>query len=115
MDNIVANALRHTPNGGQITVRVKRNAGAVVIEVQDSGEGIPLEHLPHVFERFYKAASTTGLASPGSGLGLAIVKAIVQRHHGRVNATSTPGAGTTMRIELPMHSTVIQSETHFPL
>jgi two-component system OmpR family sensor kinase len=62
--------------------------------------------LPHIFDRFYKASSTNGLASPGTGLGLSIVKAIVTRHGGHITASSEPGRGTTIRMEIPSPSVV---------
>lgn len=101
VENVTANAVRHTPDGGAIRLHAERAGENVVLTVSDSGEGIAPEHLPHIFDRFYKTASAKGIASRGSGLGLSIVKAIVTRHGGRVSATSTVGAGTTIRIELP--------------
>ena len=97
IENVMGNALRHTPAGGRISLRASRDGERVVIEVSDSGEGISSEHLPHIFDRFYKASSTSGLASPGSGLGLSIVKAIIIRHGGHISASSEPGMGTTIR------------------
>jgi signal transduction histidine kinase/tetratricopeptide (TPR) repeat protein len=101
VENVTANAMRHTPPGGIIRLRAERSGGSIVLTVSDSGEGIAPEHLPHIFDRFYKTASARGMASRGSGLGLSIVKAVVERHNGRVSATSTVGEGTTIRIELP--------------
>jgi two-component system sensor histidine kinase BaeS len=101
IENVIANALRHTPHGGRIALTAQRNGENVVIEVCDSGKGIPSEHLPHIFDRFYKASSTAGIASPGSGLGLSIVKAIVTRHGGHVTVSSESGIGTIIRMELP--------------
>lgn len=101
LDNLITNALRHTPSGGVIELKASKDEQAIVLEVSDSGEGIPPEHLPFIFDRFYKASSTKGIASRGSGLGLSIVKAIVTRHGGRVSATSTPGAGATVKIKMP--------------
>jgi two-component system sensor histidine kinase BaeS len=101
IENMTANAIRHTPDGGSIQLRAERADEAIVITVIDSGEGIAPEHLPHIFDRFYKTASAKGMASRGSGLGLSIVKAVVARHGGRVSATSQVGVGTTIRIELP--------------
>lgn len=102
LENLVVNALRHTPHGGSVRLTARREGGEVVLTVSDSGEGIPPEHLPFVFDRFYKATSADGTASPGSGLGLSIVKAIVTRHGGRVSAESTPGQGTTISVTLPV-------------
>lgn len=101
LENLLANALRHTPDGGSIYLNAVLRESVVILEVRDSGEGIPDADLPFIFDRFYKASSSMGVASPGSGLGLTIVKAIVLRHGGKVAAASQPGQGTTIRIELP--------------
>jgi signal transduction histidine kinase len=111
LENVMANALRHTPDGGHISLRAQRHDANVVIEVCDSGEGIPSEHLPHIFDRFYKASSATGIASPGSGLGLSIVKAIVHRHGGQVSASSESGIGTIIRMELPAAAVAPETQT----
>jgi len=105
LENITTNAIRHTPSGGGIELKGEALGGTIVLTVSDTGEGISPEHLPLIFDRFYKAASTKGVAARGSGLGLSIVKAIVTRHGGRVSASSTLGKGTTIRIELPVRST----------
>jgi signal transduction histidine kinase len=99
LQNLAANALRHTPAGGRITLAAEPRPDSTRIRVADTGVGIAPEHLPHIFERFYKADPSRSAA--GSGLGLSIVKAIVERHGGRVAATSVPGQGTTFEIELP--------------
>jgi signal transduction histidine kinase len=106
VDNVTANALRHTGDGGTIVlkseaVRTNGSAPAVRLTVTDSGEGIPAEELPLIFDRFYKAKSGRRGPSNGSGLGLSIVKAIVERHGGTVWAHSTLGRGTTIGLELP--------------
>ena len=99
--NLAANALRHTPRGGSIVLNAALEDAAIVVTVSDTGSGIAPEHLPHVFDRFYKVdPSRTGHAS-GSGLGLSIVKAIVERHGGTVTATSRPGGGTTFTLKFP--------------
>jgi two-component system OmpR family sensor kinase len=104
LQNVAANAVRHTPPRGRIRLEAARVAHpqpGVRIAVRDSGPGIPPEHLPHVFDRFYKAdASRTGDAS-GSGLGLSIVRAIVERHGGSVTAANADGGGTVFEILLP--------------
>jgi signal transduction histidine kinase len=104
VQNLVANAIRHTPPGGQVTVAVERSGGEVVLSVQDTGPGIPPEHLPRVFDRFYKVdESRTGTELPsGSGLGLSIVQAIVARHGGTVSASNVDGAGARFEIRLPV-------------
>ncbi len=99
VQNLCSNALRHTPPGGTVRLGAARTDDAIVIRVSDSGVGIPAEHLPHVFDRFYKADRSRTQA--GSGLGLSIVKAIVERHGGSVSVTSTPGVETVFEITLP--------------
>ena len=91
LQNLAANALRHTPDGGAITLSSAIENGAVHVRVRDTGHGIPPEHLPLIFERFYKADSARRAAG-GSGLGLSIVKAIVERHHGSIAASNDNGA-----------------------
>ncbi|MBP7687195.1 MAG: HAMP domain-containing protein [Thermoflexales bacterium] len=99
---LIANALRHTPADGSIKVTLRRDATQAIIEVADSGAGIPPEDLPHVFERFYRADKSRSRESGGSGLGLAIAKSIVQAHGGTISATSEVGKGTIVRFTLPM-------------
>ena len=100
VDNLVANALRHTPTGGRVDLSATADAGAVHLSVVDSGEGIAPEHVPHVFDRFYKVDAARTNGSAGSGLGLSIAKAIVERHGGTVDVNSRPGR-TEFRIVLP--------------
>jgi two-component system sensor histidine kinase BaeS len=100
LQNLAANALRHTPPGGAIRLNAGRDDGRVRITVTDNGVGIPPEHLPHVFDRFYKADQSR-LQSGGSGLGLSIVKAIVERHGGTVSVRSRQGVETVFEIVLP--------------
>jgi signal transduction histidine kinase len=105
LQNLAANALRHTPRGGVVMLTAAFEDGALVVAVSDTGSGIAPEHLPHVFDRFYKVdPSRTGQTS-GSGLGLSIVKAIVERHGGTVTVTSRPGSGssggTTFTLKFP--------------
>jgi signal transduction histidine kinase len=101
VENLVANALRHTPNGGRLELRATAIGDAWTITVTDSGTGIAPEHLPHVFDRFYKVdSSRMAAAGGGSGLGLSIAKAIVERHGGRIGVTSQPGR-TEFAIVLP--------------
>jgi signal transduction histidine kinase len=98
LQNLASNALRHTPSGGRITLAAEQQGSVTRLRVTDTGAGIAPEHLPHIFDRFYKADPSR--TAPGSGLGLSIVKAIVERHGGRVSARSTPGEGTVLEIEL---------------
>ncbi|AJY77205.1 ATP-binding protein [Paenibacillus beijingensis] len=107
MTNLLDNALRHSTEGSAITVTCRpttvNGAAFAEVAVKDEGQGIPAEDLPYVFERFYKAdkARKRG-ASGGTGLGLAIVKNIVEAHHGRIEAESTLGVGTTFTLLLPI-------------
>jgi signal transduction histidine kinase len=91
LQNLVANAMRHTPNGGRIDLSSMRTDAGLVVVVRDNGGGIPADHLPHIFDRFYKADLSRRAAS-GSGLGLSIVKAIVERHGGTITARNDAGA-----------------------
>ena len=100
IENLVANALRHTPSGGTITLSATQKDGVAALSVSDSGSGIAPEHLPHVFERFYKVDASRAAESTGSGLGLSITKAIIERHGGTIGVTSQPGR-TTFSILLP--------------
>jgi signal transduction histidine kinase len=104
LQNLAANALRATPAGGRIDLRAELAPEGVRLSVRDSGPGIPTEHLPFIFDRFYKIDASRAGAAGGSGLGLSIVKAIVERHGGRIAASSAPGAGTLMEITLPSHA-----------
>lgn len=99
IENLVINSIRHTGEGGRIALRAVSAGDALSITVADNGSGIQPEHLPFVFDRFYK--SDFSPASSGSGLGLSIVKAIVERHGGRVGVTSRPGSETVFEIVLP--------------
>jgi signal transduction histidine kinase len=91
LQNLAANALRHTPENGAITLSSSTVADGFVLSVRDTGGGIPEEHLPLIFERFYKVDAARKAAG-GSGLGLSIVKAIVERHGGRISARNDNGA-----------------------
>ncbi len=99
--NLVSNAILHQPTGGQVTVRVILSNGHALLEVADTGPGIPADHLPRLFDRFYRVDAARGPASGHSGLGLAIVRAIVTNHGGSVDIESTLGEGTTFRVLLP--------------
>jgi signal transduction histidine kinase len=99
--NLLDNAIKYTPPGGAITLSVRAHNGAVVCEVSDNGVGIPAAALPHVFDRFYRVDPARNREQGGAGLGLAIVKAICAAHNGRVEVTSTEGAGSCFRVFLP--------------
>lgn len=100
LTNLFDNAVRHAP-GGRIVVRAREDAGGTTIEVADTGSGIPPEHLPRIFERFYRVDPARSREAGGTGLGLAIVKHLVEAHGGRVEAQSTVGRGTIIQIWFP--------------
>ena len=102
LDNLISNAIRYTPDGGRILLAGQVKETNLILKVQDNGNGIASDDLPHIFERFYRADTSRRSDTGESGLGLAIVKALVQAHHGRVWAESIQGEGTTMIIEIPL-------------
>ncbi len=103
LQNLLTNALRHTPAGGAIALRIAQTDGHALLEVADTGDGIDAEHLPHLFDRFYRTDSARDRDSGGAGLGLAIVRALVLAHHGTVTATSAGrGCGSTFTVTLPL-------------
>lgn len=101
LTNLLDNSLRHTPAGGRITVSVGSEDNGAALEVRDTGRGIGRDHLPRIFERFYRADSARSRDQGGTGLGLAIVKHLVEGHGGRVSAESEPGRGTTITCWFP--------------
>ena len=98
LDNLLDNALRHTPRGGTIRIEVRPEGNAVLFRVADTGKGISAEALPHVFDRFWKSAD-----SGGSGLGLAIARGLIEAHGGQIRADSVPGKGTVLSFTLPLN------------
>ena len=101
LQNLAANAVRHTPAEGRVALGAELDDGHVVLTVHDSGPGIPVEHLPLVFDRFYKVDPSRTHDTAGSGLGLSIVKAIVERHGGTIAVSSAPDNGSIFTIRLP--------------
>ncbi len=97
LENLVTNALRHTPTGGRVAIRLARMDDAVEIAVADTGPGIPAEQLETVFDRYARSAD-----SGGTGLGLAIARSLVEAHRGSIRAESPPGGGATIRLRLPV-------------
>jgi two-component system, OmpR family, phosphate regulon sensor histidine kinase PhoR len=104
LHNLVDNAVKFSREKGQIQLRAGRRGSDVVLSVADNGPGISKEHLPRIFERFYRADKARSRELGGTGLGLAIVKHIAQLHGGRVEAESEPGRGTTIRVVMPLTS-----------
>lgn len=103
LGNLVGNALRYTPSGGSVTLTASAGPdGHATITVADTGTGIAAEHLPHVFDRFYRADASRSRETGGSGLGLAITRHLVEAHGGTIEARSTEGAGSTFTIRLPL-------------
>ncbi len=106
LQNLAANAIRHTPDGGTVELSAHVGPDGVHLTVTDSGPGIPSEHLPRLFDRFYKVDPSrhAGAATTGSGLGLSIVRAIVERHGGRITAANAERGGASFEIVLPAHA-----------
>jgi signal transduction histidine kinase len=100
--NLVSNALKFTPAGGSVTARAFRDGEVAVVEVEDTGIGIPYAEQARVFQRFFRSSTATEQAIPGTGLGLVISKAIAEAHGGSISLRSQPGTGTCFRVELPL-------------
>ncbi len=99
--NLVDNAVRFTPEGGRVTVSAERRNGSVEIRVVDTGVGIGREHLPRLFERFYRVDPARSRDGGGTGIGLAIARSVVEAHGGHIRAESEPGQGSTFTFDLP--------------
>ncbi len=104
LGNLLSNALRHTPEGGRVEVEVRAEAerGVAILEVRDTGEGIPPEALPYIFERFFRADRGRSRQAGGSGLGLAIARKLVEAHGGTLTASNRPEGGAVFRMALPL-------------
>ncbi|HEY5296189.1 MAG TPA: ATP-binding protein [Gaiellaceae bacterium] len=100
--NLISNALKFTPQGGRVTVRTFTEERSAVIEVEDTGIGIPAGEQSRLFQRFFRSSSATEQAIPGTGLGLVISRAIAEAHGGRISVDLKPGVGTCFRVELPL-------------
>src|SRR6478736_698258 len=100
--NLVSNALKFTPAGGRVTVRAFRDGGNAVMEIQDTGIGIPEAEQGRLFQRFFRSSTATEQAIPGTGLGLVISKAIAEAHGGTIGVISASGEGTCFRVEIPL-------------
>lgn len=112
IDNLLSNALKFTPPGGRVTLRVERPDDMIRISVEDTGIGIPKNEQGHLFERFYRSSNVLSGSSEGAGLGLAIVQAIVEAHEGRIGVDSTEGVGTTISIEIPFKAWQSRTARH---
>jgi signal transduction histidine kinase len=105
--NLLDNAIKYTPEGGEIDLRLERREADAVVVLRDTGIGIPAEHLPHVFERFYRVDKARSRAEGGTGLGLSIAHSIVTTHGGRIELDSAPGRGTVCTVTLPLEATAV--------
>ena len=112
LDNLVSNALKFTPAGGRVQVRLSTADGVALIEVEDTGVGLAENEQEQLFERFFRSSRAFESAIPGTGLGLAIAKTIVERHGGRIGLESTVDVGTTVRVELPLSLSESSLPTH---
>lgn len=99
--NLISNAIKYSPEQTPIEIHIKRERDIIVLKIADSGEGIAEEHLPHIFDRFYRVDKGRSRATGGSGLGLSIVKQIVELHHGEISVVSKSNAGTIFTIKIP--------------
>jgi signal transduction histidine kinase len=106
LNNLLSNGVKFTPAGGTVTVRTRTEEGVGVLEVQDTGMGIPADEQDKLFERFFRTSVAHRRSIEGTGLGLVIAKAIAERHGGRIAFESQAGEGTTFRVELPLHADV---------
>ncbi len=102
VDNLVANAVKFTPDGGNVRLVTRREGDAVILEVTDTGLGIPRSEQPDLFNRFFRGTTAIEKAIPGSGLGLAISQVIAEAHGSTIEVESTPGGGSTFRLALPL-------------
>jgi len=101
LDNLISNAIKFTPEGGRIDVHASCFEGSAVLEVSDTGMGLPAGEAERVFERFFRSTRAVHNQIPGTGLGLFIAQAISEAHGGRISASNRDGGGATFRIELP--------------
>lgn len=102
IDNLITNAIIYNKPGGKVFITLKSNDDKAVLEIKDTGVGISEEHLPFIFERFYRVDKARSRLSGGSGLGLAICKGVIEKHNGTITAQSILGEGTTLQIQLPI-------------
>ncbi|HEX8849455.1 MAG TPA: ATP-binding protein [Gemmatimonadaceae bacterium] len=107
--NLLSNAFKHTFEG-EVALHVLEREGCAVLEVRDTGVGIPAEQLPHIFERFHRVPNARSRTHEGTGIGLALVQELVRLHHGTIDVASTPGEGTTFTVAIPLGSSHLKPE-----
>ena len=112
IDNLISNAIKFTPPGGRVDVRLSRSNRSAVLEIEDTGMGISAQEQEKLFDRFYRTRSAAEEAIQGTGLGLSIAQAIANAHGGHIGVTSKEGAGTTFHVELPLKA---ESSEHAPV
>ena len=107
--NLMENGIKYNVSGGSLTVRLRREEDNAILEVSDTGMGIPEDALGHIFERFYRVDKARSRASGGSGLGLSIVRTIAQRNRGEITVSSVLGKGTTFTVTFPAFDTEVDT------
>ena len=105
VDNLLDNAIKYTPQGGTVWLRLVENGDSAILEVRDTGVGLEPQHQQRIFERFYRVDRSRSRELGGTGLGLSIVKHVALAHNGNVSVQSTPGEGSTFRVEIPVDPT----------
>ena len=100
--NLADNAVKYTPENGKIGIELTKDKNEALFSINDNGIGISPEHLPHIFERFYRVEKSRSRQSGGYGLGLAVSQTIVEAHFGTISISSTLGSGTTIKVNLPL-------------
>jgi signal transduction histidine kinase len=103
LQNLLENALKYTPQGGQIRITLESRPGSILLKISDTGIGIPIEAQEHLFEKFFRADNAKRFVANGSGLGLYIIKRIVESHGGSITFESTPGKGTSFSVIFPLY------------
>jgi signal transduction histidine kinase len=109
VDNLISNAIKFTPENGEVIVRATADSVSVAVEVSDTGIGIASDEIGHLFTRFFRASTAISSGIPGTGLGLAISQAIAEAHGGTIDVRSELGAGTTFRLRVPISQPAARS------
>lgn len=110
--NLLTNAIRYTPAGGQIIVRTEQTAGEAIIEVHDTGIGMPPDVQAHIFEKFYRSAEARAVEAQGLGIGLFLTRELVRAHGGEISVTSTVGVGSSFQVRLPLLAASPEEDAH---